>query len=229
VSEPFVAHSVRSFTYSAERLAARNSRIKVNFARLTHNQCSTRVPALTRADPRLSPQSSIPIRPPEWFPVIQHRRARPQIICILSRAAPSGVTASRTCVQFLATAIAIAPRLVVSYSCFVQGRRAKVRNHLSRAVVRLSIREHTQQLRSVGRLAATRSCRRRHDTIVPRSEKLYRGNNRYDSCRELYLAVFPDSSSAISLFLISFTLLLYLSPRPSCSIRPARDVRRCRD
>lgn len=52
--EPFVAHSIRSFTDSAERLAARNSRIKVNFARLTHNQCSTCAPTLTRTDPRLS-------------------------------------------------------------------------------------------------------------------------------------------------------------------------------
>lgn len=85
VSEPFVAHLIRSFTNSAERLAARNSRIKVNFARLTHNQCFTRAPTLTRADPRLSPRSSIPIRPLEWFPVIQHCRSTTNYMHFIAR------------------------------------------------------------------------------------------------------------------------------------------------
>lgn len=63
--QPFTAHSIRSFADCAKRHAARNRRIKVNFARLTRNQCSTPAPTLTRADPRLSPRPSIPpIRPP---------------------------------------------------------------------------------------------------------------------------------------------------------------------
>lgn len=219
--EPFVVHSIRSFTNSAERLAARNSRIKVNFARLTHNQRSTRASTLTRTDPRLSRRSSILIRPPEWFPVIQHCRVRPQIICILSDAAPSDVTASGTCVQF--------PRYRArDRACSLFHTRVSYRGEKqkygttslprSRAMVRLSVCAHTRLLRSVGQPAATRSCRR-HDTIVSRPEKLHRGNNRYDSCRELHLAVFPHSPSAISLSFISFrfslSLPLSLSLSPS--------------
>lgn len=129
----------------------------MNFARLTHNQCSTRGPTLTRADPRLSPRSSIPIRPPEWFPVIQHRRTRPQIICILSRAAPSGVTASvgRAC-NFSLPRSRSRP-LVVPYSCFVPlhvGEKSKsTESPLSSSGVAFDTCAHTATAvgRSVGR------------------------------------------------------------------------------
>lgn len=99
-SESFVVHSTRSCA-DREGSAMWNWRIKVNFARLTRNHCTTRVPTLTRADPRLSPKaididtittlflflsfSLLFSRYADGFPVIQHRSIRPQIICILSR------------------------------------------------------------------------------------------------------------------------------------------------
>lgn len=95
------------------------------------------------------------------------------------------------------------------------------------------------------RPAAWRS-RRRRDTIVSRLEKLHRGNNRYDSCRELHLARSPTPSSPgrppppssrgrppfSSLFLpLSFSRLSLSLLRSflAFSIRPARGARRCRD
>lgn len=69
----------------------------MNFARLTRNQRSIPRPNINEyrsaafpaaidtdmATPRHATPRSL--ERPEWFPVIQHRRARPQIICILSR------------------------------------------------------------------------------------------------------------------------------------------------
>jgi len=167
--------------------------------------------------------------PFECFPVIQHRRVQPQIICILSHAAPSdaGVIASGTRVQFLATALAIG--LVVSYSCFVPlGEKSKsTKLHLSRAVVRLSIRIRIySRLRLVCRPAAMRSSRRRDTIVSPRPEKLHRGNNRYDSCRELFLVVFLHSASAmLSFIFFSFLFSSFALVSLSFSIRSARGAR----
>lgn len=170
--------------------------------------------------------------PSECFPVIQHRRAQPQIICILSRAAPSGVTASETCVQFPATALAIG--LVVSYSCFVPlGEKSKSTEltSLEQWCGFQYVRTYTGCGRFVGRPqcdhagGATRSFRGLKNftagIIVMTRAASY-------SSRFSLIPRRPCSPSSHSAF-IPFSLFLSRSRGLSFSFRPARGARRCRD
>lgn len=202
-SEPFAVHSIRPCSNSAERLVVRNRRIKVNFARLTRNQCSTRAPTLTRADPRLSPRLSIPIRALSAVRMVSGNSAPPHPTTnYMHFIAPLRAVHGGACVRAISRYCSRSHSLFrtrVSYTA-MPGMRSKS-TEIPLCATRLSdTRASTHTTAAADRAGdhaggATRSFRGLKNP--------HRGNNRYDSCRELRTSRFSTPFRHLTIALVS--------------------------